>query len=252
MKLKVVSFNILCVDRGENYLISDRAPRLHSVISPIDPDVIGIQEYRDTWESHFKEIFPDYDMYNAWRSDGWDRESGPILWKRDKFDLLDKGCFWYSDTPEVMSGKEWDEAFHCNRICEYVKLRDKSTGESFVFMNTHFGFGDNGQVKSAKLLTEYAARFSDLPLFVTGDFNMFSHYPAYAEMVKSFTDVNAATVKYDGNTFHDFGKVKEKNGPIDYCFINDKVKPLSYKVIDELVEGFYPSDHYGLSIELDI
>ena len=252
MKLKVVSFNILCVDIGENYLIQDRAPRLHSVIAPIDPDVIGIQEYREQWAPHFKKYFSQYDMYNSWRSNDERRESGPILWKRDKFELVDKGCFWYSDTPEVMSGSEWDEKFHCNRMCEYVKLKDRATGECFVFMNTHFGFGDECQIKSAKLLTQYASRFSELPLFITGDFNMFASYPAYSEMLKSFTDVNAVTIKYDGNTYHAFGKVTDNNGPIDFCFITDKVKPISFKVIDELVDGFYPSDHYGLSIELEI
>ena len=146
MNIKVVSFNILCVDSTENYLISDRAPRLKAVIAPFDPDVIGIQEYRDPWEPHFKEQFPDYEMFNEWRSDDAWRESGPILYKRDKFELIDKGHFWYSDTPEVMSGSEWDEAFHCNRICEYVVLSEKSSGKRFAFMNTHFGFGDNGQV----------------------------------------------------------------------------------------------------------
>lgn len=252
MKLKVVSFNILCVDRGENYLISDRAPRLKAVISPFDPDVIGIQEYRDAWEPHFKEIFPEYEMYNAWRSDGWDRESGPILYKRDKFELLDKGHFWFSDTPEVMSGKEWDEIFHCNRICEYVVLREKLSGKCFAFMNTHFGFGKNGQRKSAELLTEYAKKFSDLPVFVTGDFNSTPDSNTYAELTKYFTDVNAVTAKDSGNTFHDFGKCTESAGPIDYCFTNEKVKPISLRVVRELVGGFYPSDHYGLEIELDI
>ena len=65
MNLKIVSFNILCADKGENYLISDRAPRLKAVISPFDPDVIGIQEYRDTWEPHIREQFPEYDMFNV-------------------------------------------------------------------------------------------------------------------------------------------------------------------------------------------
>ena len=252
MKIKVVSFNILCVDGKENYLISDRAPRLKAVISPFDPDVIGIQEYRDPWEKHFKEQFPEYEMYNEWRSNDAGRESGPILYKRDKFTLIDKGHFWYSDTPEVMSGSEWDEAFHCNRICEYVVLAEKSSGKRFAFMNTHFGFGDNGQVKSAKLLASYAKKLSDYPLFITGDFNTFAGSPAYAELTKHFSDVNALTAKDDGNTYHGFGNVTEKQGPIDYCFIGDKVKPLSFSVIRELVDGFYPSDHYGLKIELEI
>ena len=252
MKIKVISFNILCVDSTENYLISDRAPRLKAVIAPFDPDVIGIQEYRDPWEPHFKEQFPEYEMVNAWRSDDSHRESGPILYKRDKFELVKTGHFWFSDTPEVMSGSEWDEAFHCNRICLYVVLREKESGKEFAFMNTHFGFGDGGQVKSVKLLASYAEKLAPLPIFVTGDFNAFPNSPAYAELIKHFTDVNAVTAKDDGNTYHGFGKVTKKEGPIDYCFITDKVKPISFRVIRELVDGFFPSDHYGLQIELEL
>lgn len=252
MKLKVVSFNILCVDRGEGYLIADRAPRLGAVVNPLSPDVIGIQEYRDPWEAHLKEQFPNYEMYNAWRSDGWDRESGPILWKRDKFELIKAGHFWFSDTPEEMSGSAWDEIYHCNRICAYVLLKDKESGTEFVAMNTHFGFGDNGQVKSARLLKQYADKYADYPLFVTGDFNSFRSSPAYSEMIKGFTDVNAVTANDTGHTFHDFGKHADPKGPIDYCFINNRVTPLSLRVIRDLVDGYYPSDHYGLYVELDV
>ena len=81
---------------------------------------------------------------------------------------------------------------------------------------------------------------------------MFSHYPAYSEITKSFTDVNAAIANDTGNTYHGFGAETEEKGPIDYCFITDKVKPISFRVIRELVNGFYPSDHYGLEIELEI
>ena len=107
-------------------------------------------------------------------------------------------------------------------------------------------------IKSAKLLAEYAKKISDLPTFITGDFNMFPCFPAYAEMVKSFTDVNAKIAGYTGNTFHNFGTEADARGPIDYCFINDKVTPLSFRVITETVNGFYPSDHYGLEIELEV
>ncbi len=258
MKLKVVSFNILCVDwkRIPDHLISDRAPRLKKVISPFDPDVIGLQEYRDPWESHIKEQFPEYEMYNAWRSDGWDRESGPILWKRDKFELLDSGHFWFSDTPEVMSGSEWDVAFHCNRICAYVILKEKQTGKTFVAMNTHFGFGDEAQVKSADLIKRYCDSLGDFPVFITGDFNASPQSPAYARMAESFTDANAVTAKDKRRTYHGFSAEGMNDdhleGQIDYCFVNQKIKPLRRERIDRLVDGKFPSDHFGVYVELDL
>ena len=72
----------------------------------------------------------------------------------------------------------------------------------------------------------------------------------YGEMVKHLTDVNAVTVNDRRTTYHGYGKVD--NAHIDYCFINDKIKPISLKIIDETVDGMYPTDHYGLFIKLDI
>ena len=84
-------------------------------------------------------------------------ESSPILWKKDKFELLDKGNFWLSDTPEVES-RGWDELYNCWRMCEYVILKHIESGKIFTHMNTHYGFGDNGQVKSSKLIYEYSQK----------------------------------------------------------------------------------------------
>jgi endonuclease/exonuclease/phosphatase family metal-dependent hydrolase len=251
MKLKVVSFNILCGEK-ENYRFKDRASRLRRALQPLDPDVIGLQEYRDAWAPHIGEQFSDYDMYNAWRSEGSDRESGPILWKRDRFELLNTGHFWFSDTPEVMSGNEWDEVFHCYRICAYVILQEKQTGTTFAVMNTHFGFGDKGQVNSARLIKRYADALAPLPLLITGDFNARPDSPAYAEMTRHFTDVNAATVNDTRNTYHGFTLDQYLDEHIDYCFVNDKVMPLTQKRIDEQVDGYPLSDHYGLYMELDL
>ena len=117
-------------------------------------------------------------------------------------------------------------------------------------MNTHFGFGDKGQTASAALIYEYSQKISQNPTFVTGDFNMTPSSKGYAEMVKYFTDVNGATVKDRRTTYHGYGK--KDNEHIDYCFINEKIKPISLKLLDELVDGKYPSDHYGLFAELEI
>jgi endonuclease/exonuclease/phosphatase family metal-dependent hydrolase len=117
-------------------------------------------------------------------------------------------------------------------------------------MNTHYGFGDNGQIKSSKLIYEYSQKISNNPTFVTGDFNMFPTSLGYGEMVKHFTDVNTVTAKETRTTYHGYGK--ENNAHIDYCFIDDKIKALDYKLIDEMVDGKYPSDHYGLLVKLEI
>ena len=199
---------------------------------------------------HIEKYYGDkYEIFNKYRAA--DRpESSPMLWKKDKFICEDKGYFWYSDTPEVESGG-WDTLGH-NRICQYAILKDKQSGESFCFMNTHFGFGDDEQVKSAKLLTDYAKRISDLPTFVTGDFNAGPESNAYSMITKGFKDVNACLDNVSDITYHGYEPEKHKYAHIDYCFINEKVSPKHYEIIRTTFDGKFPSDHYGLFIKLEI
>ena len=36
------------------------------------------------------------------------------------------------------------------------------------------------------------------------------------------------------------------------CFITDNITPISQRIIDDTVDGKYPSDHYGLEIRLQV
>ena len=164
---------------------------------------------------------------------------------------LKTGYFWLSDTPEVMS-RGWDEKYNCYRICTYAILREKTTGQAFTFMNTHFGFGDNGQVASAELLYEYSRRISDFPTLITGDFNLRPDSAGYRRLCEFFTDVNAVTAQDMRATFHGYAPEQHPDSHIDYCFISNGIIPVNQRIIDTLVDGKYPSDHYGLEIRLQL
>lgn len=252
MNFSIISFNIRCCDDADGYSIEERAPRLSKVIADYDADIIGLQEFRPAWEKHISRYFgEEYDMFNKYRCETTDIESSPILWRKEKFECLKTGYFWLSDTPEVES-KGWDELFDCYRICEYVILRDKASGNCFTVMNTHFGFGECGQVKSVRLIEAYAERISSYPTVIVGDFNMTPASLGYSEISKIFTDVNTATVNDLRTTYHGYHPEKHPNSHIDYCFVNKAVRPVSQKIIDDLVDGMFPSDHYGLHAKLEI
>ena len=251
MHLKVVSFNIRCTDDVNGHSIAERAPRLHAAIAPIDPDVIGLQEYRPKWEEHIEKYFGGaYEIVNKYRSVE-SPESAPILWKKDKFTCVDKGYFWLSDTPEVES-RGWDERYNCHRICEWVILECKENGRRFTFMNTHYGFGDAGQIKSGELIYQRSKAISDLPTFLTGDFNLRPASPGYQVLTKHFTDVNAATRNDLSSTFHGYHPEEHPDSHIDFCFVNEKVTPVDQKIIKSTFDSKYPSDHYGLEIDIEL
>ena len=250
MEIKVMSFNIRCCDDINGNSIAERAPRLFEITSKYDADVLGIQEFRPDWEEHFKNNdSKEYGFFHKYRATVDDIESTPILWKLKKFNCLKTGYFWLSDTPEEES-VSWDGG--CHRICTYVILEDKNTLEKFTFMNTHFGFGDECQVKSVALTARYAKKISDYPTFITGDFNMKPTDAGYTEMVKHFTDANAVTAKDWRMTFHNYNPDVVTDMHIDYCFTDGNCLPLSQKIVDENVGGKYPSDHFGLFTVLKI
>ena len=251
MELNIVSFNIRCADDENGNSIEERAPRLSKIISNYDVDLIGFQEFTPKWENKIKKYFgAKYEIFNKYRAET-EEESAPILWRKDKFECVKTGYFWLSDTPEIES-KGWDELYDCHRMCVYTILRDKERNKVFTFMNTHFGFGDDGQIKSVKLIDKYSKKISSYPTFIVGDFNMKPDSIAYDLMSKIFTDVNAVTENDLRTTYHGYHPEKITDAHIDYCFTDEKIRPVSQKIIDDLVNDMFPSDHYGLYIKIEI
>lgn len=248
--LKVVSFNILCGDAANGNSIAERAPRVKTFIDKYDPDLVGFQEATPKWMPYLEADYGEkYEIFNHYRKFN-NKEGTPIMWKKDRFECLDKGYFWLSDTPDIESGG-WC-TWGCYRICLWAKLMDKQDGTVFAFFNTHFGFGDENQVKSSKLITDHVKAINTEAAIVTGDFNMFPNSDPHKKITEVLVDVNGATVNDRRNTCHGFA-----NHPnpyhIDYCFVTPKtVEPLTFKIMDELVDGMYASDHYGVYAELEL
>lgn len=243
--LKLISFNVRCCDDPDGNSIAERAPRLKKIVDPIDADIIALQEIRPGWAAEIETIFSGrYDAFLCYRS--IEKPEGLIiLWKKDRFRCLHKGLFWFSETPERESFG-WDEKYHRPRICSYSVLEEKGSGVSFLFMNTHFGFGDEGQVKSARLIHKYRNDFPHLKAIVAGDFNMTHRSPGYQTMIENFIDVNAVTVNDRRATYHAYKPSPEQKEHIDFFFCDENVKPIDFRFIDETVDGKYPSDHFGI------
>lgn len=246
--MKIISFNIRSMDDDNGNSIAERAPRLWRIVSSYDPDLIGLQEFTPKWEPQYARFFgKDYEIFNEYRCrTGW-VESAPILWKRDRFTLLEKRSFWYSDTPDVESGG-YDTLKH-NRHCLVARLRENGTGKTFTFLNTHFGFGNENQVKSARILKEKTDALEG-PFFITGDFNAAPSTDAYRYLISFFRDVNADDLV--SPTFHGYDPAGTQTAHIDYCFVNGLVSSKNVKIVTDTVNGAFPSDHFGLYAELGL
>ncbi len=251
--MKVVSFNIRSANDPNGHSFDERAPRLKKIIDRIDPDLIGFQEVVPGWMKHIPGDYGDqYEIFHKYRCETFDIEGCTILWKKELFECIDRGYFWLSDTPNIVS-RGWD-SIGCHRMVIWVKLKELKTGVEFHFFNTHYGFSDECQMKSAKLILDHFKPMNVRTFFMTGDFNMFNHSPAYKYMSRTVRNMNELLENDLSCTYH--GYHPEQHGhqtPIDFCFITPKtVEPVSYARITDTIEGKYPSDHYGLELELEV
>ena len=148
------------------------------------------------------ERLPEYDYVGVGRTDGATKgEYSPIFFLKDKYEALEKGNFWLSETPDVAGSKGWDAALE--RIASYAKLRDKATGKIFMAVNTHFDHvGVTARKESAKLIMQKIQQIvGNRPAVVTGDFNITEDDEAYTTMVTNEFKMNDAyhmTLNHDG------------------------------------------------------
>ena len=248
--MKIISFNIRCANDPNGNSVKERSKRLKIILDKYKADIIGFQETTPEWyEFLLKDYNKEYEIFNRFR-DKVNPESSPVLWKKERFDCLDKGYFWLSDTPHIQSDG-WDE-WNYKRICIWARLFDKKNKKIFNFLNTHYGFGDSCQLKSSELIIKTVKNMAGDFTILTGDFNLTPETAAYKRLTEYFTDVNAATKGDWRTTFHNYGKVKSGEH-IDYCFISGNgAEPFNSEILTDTVDGKYASDHYGILSEIKL
>ncbi|MDA7633592.1 endonuclease, partial [bacterium] len=76
-----------------------------------------------------KENLDGYGFHGVGRDNGVAKgEFVPIMYRLDRFDLIDAGHFWLSENPEEPGSTSWDTSL--TRMCSWVILRDKKRGRT--------------------------------------------------------------------------------------------------------------------------
>ena len=251
--MKIMSFNLLCGGPGHRDWPA-RTPLVVRTIYNADPDVLGVQEAHIGWMHALRACLPDYASVGVGRDDGKEAgEFSAVFYKKDKFELLDSGSFWLSETPEK-PGKGWDAA--CIRICSWAKLREKESGKVLVHLNTHLDHrGETAMQKGAELVASRGTAIAERhPAFFTGDFNVTPDSAPYAAVIAGgFKDCSFLAKTTDhGVTFHDFENPDYDGAVIDYVFCKGDVKVNDFRVIRNTIDGALPSDHYPVIADVEI
>lgn len=252
MDLKIISYNILCQGmKGRHWL--DRKEMVIDILKTQRADSFGVQEAHYDWMKTLCAALPEYDYVGVGRDDGdKDGEFSAVFYLKDKFDVVDSGTFWLSETPEKPS-RGWDGA--CTRICSWAKLKCKKCGEEYVHMNTHLDhIGEQARTKGLALVLDFAKNFSE-PVVLTGDFNLEEGSDLYKQMTaEDFRDAKHATDDtmhdYTCNSFYPFKG--EAQIIIDFINVSKTIKVNKYRVLTDKPNGEYPSDHYPVVANITI
>ena len=257
-EVKVISMNLDANESTAGTRVRLMAPLLLS----FDPDSIGVQEARGGWINLLKRNFlaKGYARVGVDAGGGQDAANGYfatyILYKEDKFNLVEWGTFWLSQTPETPS--KYGPTVDTNRTCTWALLEDRETGFRYVHMNAHLDWMDMEVNKiQVEMIRNQIERFEAMgyPVFAGGDYNCDEGTASYLKMLESEVVADSKKVAEKANdiatypSYGDYDVYDPKERPIDYFFVTkDHMTVKEYRVVDEKPDGKYISDHFPVFV----
>lgn len=268
---RIMSFNINATTgygEGDNSWTA-RAPLAVSIINRYKADLIGLQEMLP---ANFETLRPQLEQYtfidgNCYGDTPPDAYN-TILYRTDRYELLDDGEIWYSDTPDVESSG-WGVEYPMGAT--WAKLKCLHTGDELVYLNTHFEDDDGGKEsrkKASQLICNRLDQLApDLPVVVTGDFNCNPWWPPYQTFMEhGYTDTYRAAGHADsttsnsihfymGDEWFSLAHGDDMFWRVDWILTRDgakRVQTVSSQIIKDAEPPIYPSDHYPVVSEVRI
>jgi endonuclease/exonuclease/phosphatase family metal-dependent hydrolase len=255
--MNVATFIIRMKTDGDvGNLWQDRYTHLTDLIKFHEFEIFGVQEAFKEQLNDMSAKLPNFKYIGVGRDDGADKgEHSSIFYDTRRFEVGESGTFWLSATDTKTPNKGWDAALP--RICTWGIFKDKKNGKKFIFMNTHFDHvGVEARKESAKLILTKAKELAkNLPLILTGDFNIDENNEAYFTLSKSGVvedTYDLAEIVYEPNSsFNSWGKSIKEKGRIDHIFITKPFKVHKYGILTDTYMGKFPSDHFPVYVELN-
>lgn len=254
--ITVMSYNLLN-DMSISGRPADAREQMAQTILQNNVDVVGTQE--NNIEGHhlvFTELLGNYSSYIG------AGENNVIYWKTEKFNLIKKGYYYLSDTPTVKSKYEDSTQY---RTLSYVILEIKETGKQFVFVDTHLDYraSEATRIKQINALASQIKKINkqELPVILVGDFNSLSTksngaIPTFLGYNPDFVMTSNVAEK-KGDTGESLVSQEDFEtryyGVFDYIFVSvDHVYTEYYTIVNNIIDGKYPSDHLPVLVQIDI
>lgn len=254
--ISVISFNIRVDNAADGTNVwRNRRDAVVTMIERERPMLLGLQEAQPHQITYLSEHCPDYAWYGLGRDTGKvppatdsyaAEETMAIFWRTAELELLDKGTFWLSETPDQVS-KGWDASYR--RTCTWAGFRHKKSGQTCYFFNTHLdNDGKVAREESIKLLVSRMKTINSKRRvsFLTADFNSNVTDACFAPLHVYMRDAQAnAAVSDDYSSWNGYGA---STGRLDHVFFSgDNCTAREFRTLRGDYGVPYISDHYPVA-----
>jgi endonuclease/exonuclease/phosphatase family metal-dependent hydrolase len=142
-----------------------------ALIRSHDPDLLGLQEPMAAQWQDLSTALPEWSPFGAVPEDEgcFDPQGGFV--RTARFQVLETGLFWLSETPQVAGSVSWPNDWG-PRACGWARLHDRTNRRDLLFACTHFDTNQGAWEPSARVLHTQIDRVAGgLPVILVGDFN---------------------------------------------------------------------------------
>jgi endonuclease/exonuclease/phosphatase family metal-dependent hydrolase len=233
-----------------------RREQVSNLIRFYSPDIVGMQEVLLHQRNQLAESLPEYAFVGFGRDNGAEAgEFSPLAFRQDRFDLVEAGGFWLSQTPERPS-LGWDASYR--RLVTWARLRIRETNASVLALSTHWdNAGAEARANSARLILTWLGRRRREceSVVLLGDLNARPDERSYQTLASEGSLIDTRTASQiqpfgPAGTFNGFDVSRDDGAPIDYIFVSADVRVLRYGVITQHQGGRPPSDHYPVLTDI--
>lgn len=213
-----------------------RLPGIAAVLAQEEPDILCVQEALPPMLADLRALLPRHVLVPG--VEGVNGERNGIFVDTLRYDIEDAGGLWLSDTPHAPHSISWGNK--APRTATWATLRDRRTGETRTYVNTHLDdLSSEARWRSAKLLRE---RFADAIL--AGDFNAMPEGSVHDLLTRDWRDPlpdrGAPTLP---------GRDGGPPARLDWILLPHDVPYTDARVVD-FPAGPRASDHLPLAVEL--
>ncbi|WP_417524970.1 endonuclease [Marinovum sp.] len=165
----------------------------------------------------------------------------PILYRRDRLELLDQGWFFFSETPKVIYSRTFNGSWPA--FASWAEFRDRQGGAAFRVLNVHLDYSSlSNRRKSVALIRDRLLtwRAGGHRVMLFGDLNAWRGAP----LLRPLERAGVTFLPVRGATYH-LNRGLNLLGAIDHIALGEGIRALGVPmVLRERVGRVLPSEHY--------